>query len=220
LIIWSPDGRLLAAVDTPQLVVTDTSKTSTVMVFDIATGRTMWSERVRGLVGQAVFSQDGAMLATKQGDFLFEENFVTLWDSTDGTARGELDLPAGGGGLEFLRGGDALITVGSSASDDRRRSDAVTASAQLWDVSTLEPIGEPLPIDTRGGITITRDAEGTTAIIGTVDGTAVVWDVDPERWEGLACSIAGRNLTPTEWQHYLSGRPYRPTCPQWRHGAD
>jgi hypothetical protein len=131
LTIWSPDGRLLAAVDTPQLVVTDTSKTSAVMVFDIATGRTMWSERVRVLVGQAVFSPDGAMLATKQGDFLFEENFVTLWDSTDGTARGELDLPAGGGGLEVLRGGDVLITVGSSASRSEGAFGSVGALG-LW----------------------------------------------------------------------------------------
>jgi hypothetical protein len=28
-----------------------------------------------------------------------------------------------------------------------------------------------------------------------------------------ACRLANRNLTRTEWQRYLGGLPYRPTCP-------
>lgn len=217
---FSPDGRLLAAVDTPQYIPGETSKTSTVTMFDIATGRTMWSERLLGLVSQAAFSPDGATLATKHGDLVVGESFVTLWDTADGTARGELDVPAGGLGVEFLRGGDTLITTGRTDSDDRRSNATSSASAQLWDLTTLQPIGQPLPLDALVGLYIRRDAEGTTAIIGTTEGTAVVWDVDAERWEDLACAIAGRNLTPTEWQHYLTGHPYRATCPQWPPGTD
>jgi WD40 repeat protein/DNA-binding SARP family transcriptional activator len=217
---FSPDSRLLAAVDTPQYIEGETSRTSTITVFDITTGRTMWSKRPVGLVSEAAFSPDGTTLATKHGDFIVGESFVTLWDAADGTARGQLDVPAGGLGVEFVRGGDTLITTGRTDSDDRRADATSSASAQLWDLTTLQPIGQPLPLDARVGLYIRRDAGGTTAIIGTIDGTAVVWYLDPERWEALACAIAGRNLTPAEWQRYLNGRTYRATCPQWPPGTD
>jgi DNA-binding SARP family transcriptional activator/WD40 repeat protein len=217
---FSRDGRLLATVDTPQFIPDATSRTSTLTVFDIATGHTMWSKRLSGLVSQAAFAPDGATLATKHGDLIVGESFVTLWDTADGTARSELDVPAGGFGVEFLRGGDTLITTGRTDAEDRRGAPTRTASAQLWDLTTLQPIGEPLPLSPRTGGYISRDAEGTTAVIGTTDGVAVVWNVDPEHWESLACMIAGRNLTPAEWDQYVTGQPYRATCPQWPDPTD
>jgi hypothetical protein len=217
---FSTDGRLLAAVDAPQVIPGATSHTSTVTVFDTATGRMMWSERLSGFVFQAAFSPDGATLATKHGDVLVGESFVTLWDTSDGTARGKLDVPRGGFGVEFLRDGDTLITTGRTNAEDRRGNPARTASAQLWDLTTLQPIGEPLPLSPSTGGYISRDAEGTTAVIGTVDGAVVLWNVDPDQWESLACTIAGRNLTRAEWDQYLTGHSYRATCPQWPDPTD
>lgn len=81
-------------------------------------------------------------------------------------------------------------------------------------------LGQPLPLDARVGLYIHRDAAGTTAIISTTDGKSVVWSVDPEHWEALACAIAGRNLSATEWQRYLSGHPYRATCIQLPDAAE
>jgi len=217
---FSRDGRLLATVDAPQFIPDATSRTSTITVFDIATGHTMWSKRVPGPVSQAAFSPDGATLATKHGDIIVGPSYVTLWDTADGTARGELDVPGGGFGVEFLRGGDTLITTGRTDAENRRGNPTQTASAQLWDLTTLQTIGEPLPLSPRMGGYIFRDADGTTAVIGTIDGVAVVWNVDPEHWESLACTIAGRNLTPAEWDQYLTGHPYRATCPQWPDPSD
>ena len=41
----------------------------------------------------------------------------------------------------------------------------------------------------------------------------MVWDVDPDHWDAMACRIAGRNLTGAEWNQYLPGRHYQKTCP-------
>jgi hypothetical protein len=39
-----------------------------------------------------------------------------------------------------------------------------------------------------------------------------MYDLDPMRWQTLACRIAGRPLTITEWNKHFPGRPYRPAC--------
>ena len=51
------------------------------------------------------------------------------------------------------------------------------------------------------------------------DGAAILWDLDPKRWEAIACRIAGRNLTRDELDQHLPGRDYHKTCAQWPAGA-
>jgi len=53
----------------------------------------------------------------------------------------------------------------------------------------------------------------------TTDRDPLLWHVDPGRWMKIACTIAGRNLTSAEWQHYLPGLAYQVTCPQWPAGG-
>jgi hypothetical protein len=31
-------------------------------------------------------------------------------------------------------------------------------------------------------------------------------------WEGAACAVANRSLTPEEWEKYMTGLPYAPRC--------
>ena len=38
------------------------------------------------------------------------------------------------------------------------------------------------------------------------------YPLDPSRWLARACQIAGRDLTPAEWNRYVPTEPYRPTC--------
>jgi hypothetical protein len=44
------------------------------------------------------------------------------------------------------------------------------------------------------------------------DGTATLWGLDEDSWYRAACTMAGRQLTRSEWQRYLPGRPYHPAC--------
>jgi hypothetical protein len=49
-------------------------------------------------------------------------------------------------------------------------------------------------------------------------GSAVIWDVDLTHWKQLACQIAGRNLSLSEWHRYLHDQTYQATCSQWPPG--
>lgn len=37
-------------------------------------------------------------------------------------------------------------------------------------------------------------------------------DPSVARWITYRCGLAGRPLTPVEWQEYVDDRPYAPTC--------
>jgi hypothetical protein len=39
-------------------------------------------------------------------------------------------------------------------------------------------------------------------------------DTTLEHWIDVACAIAGRNLTATEWTNAFGNRPYHESCPQ------
>ncbi len=205
---FSPDGGLLAVIDWPA---------GTVTVFDVRERREVWSQHVGSTVTQLAFAPDGMTLAVKSVD-RFATNVVTLWDVEEWTPRRSFVVPGSAGiGVEFLRGGSVLATT-SEITSPGSENVAASTSVQLWDVATLEPIGEPLPLGATGSGYIGRDADGARAFIGSLGGTAVVWDVDPGHWEELACEIAGRNLTRAEWQRYLPGVDQRSTCPQWAAG--
>ena len=46
------------------------------------------------------------------------------------------------------------------------------------------------------------------------DHTFQLWDLDPDQWVAAACRVAGRNLTPDEWNAHIGDlAPYRATCP-------
>jgi hypothetical protein len=56
------------------------------------------------------------------------------------------------------------------------------------------------------------DPIGHTLAIAFNDGTVLLWDIDPASWRKRACAVAGCRLTPQEWQDFLPGRPYQPSC--------
>jgi hypothetical protein len=87
---------------------------------------------------------------------------------------------------------------------------------ELWDATTLRPVGAPTDLPDRTAWTPNPNADGAQLASGSIDGSgdAVVWDLQPQHWEALACQIAGRNLTAAEWKQYLPGRAYDLTCPR------
>jgi hypothetical protein len=70
---------------------------------------------------------------------------------------------------------------------------APTGSSRSWGRAAFDPTGRRL----------------ATAFL---DGTILVWDVDPASWLKRACAVASRRLTEQEWQDFLPGRPYQPSC--------
>ena len=62
---------------------------------------------------------------------------------------------------------------------------------------------------------------GYAAVVHGPDGDLVLFDddrmgmrypMDPAVWLHEACAIAARDLTRAEWDRYLPGREYEPTC--------
>lgn len=92
-----------------------------------------------------------------------------------------------------------------------------TSSIALFDAASLQPIGRPIPA-----------GEQTAPPAFTLDGDLVAdsrfgvsrWEMDPDEWQKMACSAAGRDLTHVEWAEYLGDEPYRATCPQWPEPTD
>jgi hypothetical protein len=75
-----------------------------------------------------------------------------------------------------------------------------------------QAIGAPLPGGANRAAVPTFTADGTRLIASYDSGRAYLWDIRPESLIRHACQVAGRRLTPTEWQQFLPGRDYHPAC--------
>jgi WD40 repeat protein len=101
--------------------------------------------------------------------------------------------------MSFSPDGSVLATAGSEG------------TATLWDVGSRKRIGPPLTGPSSPGVAVFAPT-GHTLATAFDDGTVLLWDMDPASWLKRACAVAGRPLTQQEWQEFLPGRPYRPSC--------
>jgi WD40 repeat protein len=101
-------------------------------------------------------------------------------------------------GLSFSHDGKILIAI----SQDR--------TVSIYDTRSRTRLGDPIPWSVRASLR----PDGAAVAVGTGDGVAI-WDLNPQHLAADACRLAGRNLTPAEWDTYLGALgPYRPTCPE------
>jgi WD40 repeat protein/tRNA A-37 threonylcarbamoyl transferase component Bud32 len=100
-------------------------------------------------------------------------------------------------GLEFTRDGRTLAVFGRGAS--------------LWDVATGIQVGPTLSAENRSTV-MDLSSDGRRLLMTSADGHGAVWDVDPKSWARRACALARRTLTREEWDRFLPGRRYDPSC--------
>ena len=203
--VFSPDGSA---------VVVNDYDLGRLTFVDVRSGRVLRRVSAGGRVLVPVYSPDGRTLAAvtwgTANDYTLE-----LIDPNTGKTRNAHrvgDLPVG---LSFVNGGRRLATL-SLPLDDLEVRRNTPAILELWDATTLSPVGAPTTFTDHGPWFANPSADGDELASGTTDGSgdAVVWDLDPRHWETTACRIAGRNLTRAEWNEYLPGRSYDLTCPQ------
>jgi WD40 repeat protein len=140
------------------------------------------------------FSPDGRLLAVG------EDGGVSLIETTSRQRIAELPAAAGGNVSFVVFSPDGtMLAIGGSG-------DGVI----LVDVATQQQIGT---LAGHGGdvwpVRFSPDGRHLVAY-GWV---LLLWDIDPNHWEAMACSLASRNLTFEEWAQFLGGEPYRKTCP-------
>jgi WD40 repeat protein len=186
-VAFSPDGRTLASgVDRESGAVVLTRVPDGTLLYELGGPGT----------SALAFSRDGKTLAAANFD-----GRVRLWDPRTGAARGTAWAAAGGPVLSvsFSPDGSVLATSGSDG------------TAALWDIGSEKQIGVPLTGPSSPPM-VAFDPTGHTLASAFEDGTVLLWDVDPASWLKRACAVAARRLTQQEWNEFLPGRPYQPSC--------
>jgi WD40 repeat protein len=184
----SPDGRMVASgVDGGTVVLTR-----------VPDGKELYELTATGVSGpiSLAFSPDGKTLAAATFD-----GKVRLWDPRTGMPRGPAWAAIDGAAMGTSFSPDSSV-VAISGSE---------GTIALWDVRSGKRIGAPLTGPPSSGVAAFAPT-GHTLATAFQDGTVLLWDVDPASWLKRACAVAGRRLTQQEWQEFLPGRPYQPSC--------
>ena len=93
-------------------------------------------------------------------------------------------------------------------------------TAKLWRVSDGAQVGSELSAHEGQLYGLAFSPDGRT--LGTVgaNGAVRLWDLrfhewQPAEWQAVGCRLVRRNLSMTEWQQFLPGRPYQRTCAEF-----
>ena len=212
-IAFSPDGTTMAAAGCGELGYQSDCLFGEVRFWDVVSLQPLGDPLVahRNAVTSVAFNPDGTLLATGSID-----GTVILWDTA---TRSRLGAPLA----------HTFSAVDSVAfSPDRTTLISVVGDAiYLWHVASRQPIG----LLTAGsgayvhGVAFSPDgtilATSENCPSGNVrasctQGEVRLWDMDRASWLAKACDLAGRNLTPEEWQRYIGdASPHRATCPEF-----
>ena len=151
------------------------------------------------------FSPDGTKLATSDWS-----GSVALWNPKTGKPLGQIPDPS-------------QTPTASVAWSPDGQTIAVTDGDQtlrLFDVATRQELGPPFPLATPQGpntnpyATYAAFTPGGANVVVTNDtGQTWIFPATLKAWEAHACAVANRNLTPAEWQEFVTGIPYRQLCP-------
>ena len=168
-------------------------------LFDAADGSVIWSSAE---IGSAWISPDGDMLLTQHSPS--EAAMVIRSPEPPFEPTGDL-LSGHAGGTEGVL---------FHPSRDWAATDGRDGTVRLWDLERTRQIGRALPTGQHGYPAWSPD--GMLLAVPTPDGIAV-WNYDVDTWADIACTVAGRNLTPDEWKEFGPRQhvTYRATCPQF-----
>jgi class 3 adenylate cyclase/WD40 repeat protein len=211
---FSPDGGTIAMWG-PLL-----PESGTTSLVSVPSGRVRQVVRSDGFTLGSVFTSDSKRVATIQDSFSTNAH-VTVWDVATGHLQATFSLPYPElESIAFVNGDQWLITV-QSAQLRFQNLATITSEVDIWDATTRQPVGVPVLVHGDAGA-VEVDRPGGSRLVSSTSvpgGTYAVWDLTPADWASMACKIAGRNLTQSEWKQYLPGRPYELTCPQWQAGT-
>ncbi len=113
-----------------------------------------------------------------------------------------------------------ILAAGICTDIDKRdpSPDCYDSEIRLWDLPSSQIYS--IPLKGHESAVIKLQFSPDNQFLDSVDQESTIfsWDMDPLLWENLACTIAGRNFTQTEWNRFFPKEEYRVTCPQWPAG--
>jgi WD40 repeat protein/energy-coupling factor transporter ATP-binding protein EcfA2 len=196
-VAFSPDGTLLATVSTDE----------TVRLWNVASGK-QHGQPLTGhtnAVQDVAFSPDGKLLATASAD-----QTARLWDVASGKQHGQ----------PLTGHTNAVQDVAFSPNGKLTATAGEDGTARLWEVDNGRQFGPPLtghtgvgpqPYGPLWGVAFSPDGKLLATAGG--DGTARLWSPWFTSWVEYGCALVNRNLSMTEWNQFVQGRPYERTCP-------
>jgi WD40 repeat protein/DNA-binding SARP family transcriptional activator len=242
-VAFSADGRLIAASDASNDVVTEATSWR-IAIWRTRTGAPITSALQRGTTSNAVaFSPDGRLLAVALGD-----GRVLILDSSNGTRLRTIHPREGVNGgtnsLAFAPNGKlatgtyagvvqlwnpstgaslshpvlvAAAPVASIAFDPSGQRFATAGGPEgglkLWFTSSLQQDGATLDTEEGTSGNAQFTPNGQDLLSVNANGKGSLWPVSPAYLAHHACVVAGRNLTREEWSRFISGYRYSQVCP-------
>jgi uncharacterized protein YaiE (UPF0345 family) len=85
----------------------------------------------------------------------------------------------------------------------------------LWDVTQQQPLADAIHEDGfyQGSVAFSPNGQQLASVSVVAgfrnNGIFTLWNINIDSWQGLACSIANRNLTAEEWQQFVPGEMYK-----------
>ena len=201
------DGQLVdATIHIEDYVWMAVSRTGHRVALGTSTGVTVYDGVTGGRIGRiegellrgATITVADQLFVSSLGGELVQYDLDTLEPiRTFGGSRGFIQEVYGttDGSVVAVRGGDRFVSV--------------------YDVASGVQIGTPITIPDTQRVYTSLTLDGTQLAIGGGGGDSItIWDLEPGHWVEAACRLAGRNLTPDEWDSNIGDLArYRETCP-------
>jgi WD40 repeat protein len=207
---FSPSGEILAGGSCSERSLSVDPETDTeidiciqneIFLWDVSTGelqKRISTNQSSTILSLAFNPQDENSLAAG-----YQNAAIQFWDIGEERASG----------LPLIGGGGPVISLAFHLDGDIFASGSDNNLIALWNINPPQLIGDPLA-GADGSITgLAFSGEGSTLYSASDVGTVLRWNL--EDWKGIACNLAGRNLTQTEWEQFFPGEEYRETCQQY-----
>jgi WD40 repeat protein len=205
---WQPEADLSTGITAitfhpthPDLLVVG-AEDGRLRLYDAASGQDVTPPTVAsrpGPITHLAFSADGEWLA------VVEPRVIRTFSLEGGDERFPLQINRG-----------TLSAVLFGPDDETLITGMTDGSIILWDLTSGRRLGTLLGHAAQVNA-LALSPDGHTLASGAEDATVVWRKVAEAEWVQLACRIAGRNLTPDEWELYFREEGYRLTCPEAPH---